>query len=88
MFLQNSLNYSRKYIKILGGIFRHGPRLPYKHIVRYYDGSTLHKPYLDDPGHHPMTWVESISYAFMYAYASLGFGYFMRKLWTAFRATE
>ena len=88
MVLQNGLNFSPKYIKILGGIFRHGSRLPHKHIVHPYDGSTLHKPYLDTPIHHPMTWVESISYAFMYAYASLGFGYLMRKLWTAFRAAE
>ncbi|TFF93907.1 hypothetical protein EU546_05605 [Candidatus Thorarchaeota archaeon] len=88
MVLQNGLTFSPRYIKILGGIFRNGSRLPHKRIVHHIDGSTLHKPYLDAPGHHPMTWVESISYAFMYAYASLGFGYFMRKLWTAFRAAE
>gem|GEM_PF-5720708 len=35
-----------------------------------------------------MTWVESISYALMYAYAFMGFGYFLRKTWTAFRAVE
>ncbi len=45
-------------------------------------------PTLKAPVITPMTWAESISYAFMYAYASLGFGYFLRKLWTAFRAKE
>jgi len=54
----------------------------------HYDGSVLHKPYLDDPYHHPMTWVESISYAFIYAYASIGLGYFIRKTWTDLRTME
>jgi len=35
-----------------------------------------------------MTWVESISYAFIYAYAAVGLGYFMRRFLTTLRETR